>query len=147
MLTEEQIERYSRQLLLPGWGSRQQQKLLSSSVAISGRAEVAARYLIGAGVGTVTFLGDVTEAAMAAGALNPDVSVNIGSALETGSAFAMLFENEPFEGQAATVVVRISPASVELNGAKHTLPAACYGNTSCAEALAASLVIESLANS
>ena len=54
MLSEIQIERYCRQIVLPEIGSRGQERLLDSVVAISGQADpalVCATYLAGAGVG------------------------------------------------------------------------------------------------
>lgn len=56
-LTPEQIERYSRQLVLRGWGAREQQKLFSTSVAIDARLPSAILYLAAAGVGKIAVLG------------------------------------------------------------------------------------------
>ena len=36
MLTDEQIERYARQLVIPGWGEEIQERLSESSVLIIG---------------------------------------------------------------------------------------------------------------
>jgi len=55
-LNEEEIERYSRQLLLPGWGAREQLALGEAHVAVSARAEAAALYLAGAGIGRLSLL-------------------------------------------------------------------------------------------
>ena len=55
-LTNEQLERYSRHIILKGVGSRGQKKLLSSSVLIIGAGGLgapAAMYLAAAGVGTI----------------------------------------------------------------------------------------------
>ena len=55
-LSNEQIARYSRHLLLPGVGVRGQKKLLSSKVLIVGAGGLgspAAMYLAAAGVGTI----------------------------------------------------------------------------------------------
>src|SRR4051794_35778356 len=52
----EQIDRYIRQILLPGWGATGQKKLIESVIAVSGRgpaAEAAVRYLAGSGVGSL----------------------------------------------------------------------------------------------
>ncbi len=53
-LTEEQIERYSRHIILPQIGGRGQQKLLQAKVLLAGAGglgSVAAMYLAAAGVG------------------------------------------------------------------------------------------------
>ncbi len=61
MLSNEQIERYSRQIILPQVGGRGQERLLGAAVAIVG-ADVmgcaAALYLAGAGVGKLTIIDD-----------------------------------------------------------------------------------------
>src|SRR5262245_37994518 len=54
MLTDEQIERYSRQIVLPQVGGRGQQQLLAAMVLLSGApavVETAGRYLVAAGLG------------------------------------------------------------------------------------------------
>jgi adenylyltransferase/sulfurtransferase len=54
MLTDAQIERYSRQIILPEVGSRGQERLLAASVAVAGNgtaARTAALYLAAAGIG------------------------------------------------------------------------------------------------
>jgi hypothetical protein len=56
MLSDSQIERYSRQIVLPEIGARGQELLLRSTVSIRGRGDadvVCASYLAGAGVGTL----------------------------------------------------------------------------------------------
>ena len=55
-LTEEQILRYSRQIILPGSGGRGQKKLAEAKVFIMGAGGLgspAALYLAAAGVGTI----------------------------------------------------------------------------------------------
>jgi molybdopterin/thiamine biosynthesis adenylyltransferase len=72
MLTEQQVERYSRQIILPQVGGRGQQRLLEAAVAIVGaddRCATAAVYLAASGVGT---LGISPTAAPALTGVNPD---------------------------------------------------------------------------
>ena len=55
-LTEEQIHRYSRQIILPGVGGKGQRKLAEAKVFIMGAGGLgspAALYLAAAGVGTI----------------------------------------------------------------------------------------------
>ncbi len=56
VLSDAQIERYSRQIVLPQVGGRGQERLLAARVAIAGELadlESALAYLVGAGVGTI----------------------------------------------------------------------------------------------
>ncbi len=61
MLTDDQIERFSRHILLPEVGGKGEERLLASSVVVSGdgaAAECCAAYLAAAGVGRVVWNGD-----------------------------------------------------------------------------------------
>jgi adenylyltransferase/sulfurtransferase len=78
MLTEQQVARYSRQIILPGVGGKGQQTLLSASAAIIGAGQMAATaaiYLVAAGLGTIRLGGphDIDLADLEA--LNPDCQV------------------------------------------------------------------------
>jgi len=78
MLSDVQIERYCRQIILPGIGSGGQERLLESSVALHGEGDafaLCASYLAGAGVGTLAVERfDESFAAMIA-RRNPDTRV------------------------------------------------------------------------
>jgi hypothetical protein len=84
-LTNAQIERYSRQIIVPHLGGRGQERILASKILIAGDArdiEAPFAYLVGAGVGTISVRlpgaqsGFAKEIA-AAHESNPDVSVFI----------------------------------------------------------------------
>ena len=73
MLSDQQIERYSRQIILPQWGGRGQETLLAASIAIVGSDAIstaAAMYLAGAGVGRLALSAPAPLSAL--DGLNPD---------------------------------------------------------------------------
>jgi hypothetical protein len=87
VLTDTQIERYSRQIIVPGVGGRAQERLLAARVAIVAApayAFGAVAYLAGAGVGRIVVHPVVDGAPYRTmveqiGDLNPHVSVEIVS--------------------------------------------------------------------
>ena len=83
-LGDEQIERYSRQIILPEIGGRGQERLLAAAIAVIGAgplAATAARYLAGAGIGALRLAGaDSDHLGRELRALNPDVTVSIDRA-------------------------------------------------------------------
>ncbi len=84
-LTDAQIDRYSRQIIVPHIGGRGQERLLAARMQIAGDArdiEAPLAYLVGAGVGTIGvrvsrdqagFSGKIADIRK----LNPDVSIAI----------------------------------------------------------------------
>jgi len=84
-LTNAQIERYSRQIIVPRLGGRGQERLLAARLLLVGDApdiEAPLAYLVGAGVGTISVRvagghGGFARNMAAALELNPDVSVTI----------------------------------------------------------------------
>src|ERR1051326_5136463 len=78
MLSDSQIERYSRQIVLSEIGGRGQERLLASEVAIHGGGDgalVCARYLAGAGVGLLGLADAAARTALAREKGNPDCRI------------------------------------------------------------------------
>lgn len=83
MLTDTQIDRYSRQIILPEVGGRGQERLLAARVTVLAEIEdltPALNYLVGAGVGTIELdcpadAGAVERVIAAMAELNPDVRI------------------------------------------------------------------------
>jgi len=89
MLTEQQIERYSRQIVLPQLGGRGQERLLSAAIAVVGHgptSTAAATYLAAAGIGNLM----IAEPSLRSDVegLNPDCRVSPLPSPLTGSAAA-----------------------------------------------------------
>ncbi len=85
MLTDEQIDRYSRQIILPEVGGRGQERLLAANMTLLAEVEdltPALNYLAGAGIGTIRLDcaaggGAIDDLAAQAMELNPDVRVEV----------------------------------------------------------------------
>ncbi len=128
-LDEERIDRYSRQLLIPGWGSREQERLGGIHLAVSANAPVFALYLAGAGVGRLSLLFDGRDGlARRIRALNPLVAVDEWTA---GGSLPEL-----------TVVCAAEAALVP--APLRAVPVESIGPDYSAQALAAALVIKRL---
>ena len=70
-LSDQEIEFYSRQLLVSGWGSKQQLALKNSIVILSYESELLALYLAGAGVGEIVYEKNVENIKK----LNPNIEI------------------------------------------------------------------------
>jgi molybdopterin-synthase adenylyltransferase len=87
MLSDAQIERYSRQIVLPEVGAAGQERLLATRCAVLGAgplAATAARYLVGAGIGAVALqdAAPLDELRL----LNPEIALRAMTRLDDGIA-------------------------------------------------------------
>jgi len=87
-LSDQQIERYARQIIVPGIGGIAQERLLSARLMLTGKAADLATvlaYLVGAGVGEIRLQLPASDAAeqesliIRAAQLNPEVVVKPGA--------------------------------------------------------------------
>jgi adenylyltransferase/sulfurtransferase len=80
-LTDAQIERYSRQIIVPHVGGRGQERIIAARVILAGEApdvEAPLAYLVGAGVSTIFVLpsqSSASESIARMRSLNPEVTV------------------------------------------------------------------------
>lgn len=78
MLSDSQIERYSRQIILPQVGGKGQEKLLHARVLVNGSGllqSTALLYLAAAGVGTIGIIGNAPLPLLSALSVNPENTV------------------------------------------------------------------------
>ena len=147
-LTDSEIDRYSRQLLLKGWGEKQQLGLRQARIAISSKAKVAIRYLVGAGVGHIEIINDTfepmgTEALMELRSINSEIELSILAAEGTSSAERLVIfsdeeVDERFRDRPALVVDK---GSVSTTDRTIETPLFARSDSAFAESLAASIII------
>ncbi|MGH7949671.1 MAG: hypothetical protein ACREQF_10630 [Candidatus Binataceae bacterium] len=108
-LSDAQIERYSRQIVVPGFGGKAQQRLRAAELVVIGQYDelvMPLRYLVGAGVGHIHVdsgsvgarAGELVEQT---GALNPDVSIDIGASAEAALVLALVCDEASRDSLAA----------------------------------------------
>jgi hypothetical protein len=81
-LTDAQIDRYSRQIIVPHVGGRGQERLLAARILLVGDArdiEAPLAYLIGAGVGTICLKSSAGQVVFSE--TNPDVSITLADGM------------------------------------------------------------------
>jgi len=116
-LNDAQIERYSRQIIVPALSGRAQERLLASSMLIAGDvADIAmpVAYLVGAGVGAIRIPADVDDGALKKlitrmRALNSDCKIE-SSSRETNSDFAFAIAGSSRALQSAIDVSKPGPS-------------------------------------
>jgi hypothetical protein len=106
-LTDEQVDYYSRQIILPELGGVGQNRLLSSSALLRGHGaafDTARTYLLGAGVGRIDVCGRPSTTLDFAdpGDRNPDVSARTVSETVDRSAYDLLLDFAPDAGADCT---------------------------------------------
>jgi molybdopterin-synthase adenylyltransferase len=123
-LTDQQIDRYSRQIIVGGIGGRGQERLLASKLVIVGddaAIETPLAYLVGAGVGEIRIIAadEVADSIVARMRdRNPDVTVRIGddNALDAnlvlvfiGSAQSVALATQTFDAhrKSAAIIARL----------------------------------------
>lgn len=97
-LSDAQVERYSRQIVLREIGGAGQARLLATSVLLLGGgplAEMAALYLAGAGIGRIALFQATDSLADAVRDLNPDVAVEHGAAVDATYDVVVACDAEP----------------------------------------------------
>jgi len=114
----DEIERYSRQILLPEWGAAGQERLRAARIEVAGAgpcAEIAGRYLGAAGVGALRVATE--EQAALVRALNPHVAVEAGAAPLPADAAAAV------QGEGFRIVAPATDANPHAAGAALALEA------------------------
>ncbi len=119
-LTDAQITRYSRQIIVPKMGGRAQERLLGSRLLILGTLEDIAgplAYMVGAGVGEIDLCGPEAERELKSlrdrmRALNPDSTVTSGALAQIPDLALVLAGSAAIVEFAAAETAWVSPAVV-----------------------------------
>jgi hypothetical protein len=137
-LGDAQIERYSRQIVAPGFGGKAQERLLAAELVVIGGYDDLAmplRYLAGAGVGRIhvdsrSVGARAGELIAQAGALNPDVTIDDATTGGDQLVLALVGANASCDALAALVSVRAfvvarldAPATVAIIARRPPCPA------------------------
>jgi hypothetical protein len=133
VLSDEQIDRYSRQIVLPEVGAAGQERLLAASAVVHGAgalAATAARYLVGAGIGRVS----VEPAGLAEELrrLNPDVAISTDRAARADIIIAAELAPEALDAVAASRPALLIAAGLSATGGWLHVATATRGCTACA---------------
>jgi len=119
-LTDAQITRYSRQIIVPKMGGRAQERLLGARLLILGTLEDIAgplAYMVGAGVGEIDLCGPEAEREVRSlrdrmRALNPDSTVTSGALAQIPDLALLLAGSASIVDFAAAEAPWVSPAVV-----------------------------------
>ncbi|MDO8434654.1 MAG: ThiF family adenylyltransferase [Candidatus Binatus sp.] len=161
-LTDAQIERYSRQIIVPGIGGRAQERLLGAKMLLAGELhdiEQPLAYLVGAGVGSIRLaLADNSDRLKKSDhldkmrVLNPDVTIDLGSVLDIDSPnrfdlAMLLIGDDALRDLAATLADRIDATAYVIarldDPSRLAILAAASSCPRCADA---SLLAQSVSN-
>ncbi|MGH7864292.1 MAG: hypothetical protein ACREQB_04840 [Candidatus Binataceae bacterium] len=142
-LRDAQIERYSRQIVVPGFGGKAQDRLLRSELVVIGSYDYLAmtlRYFAGAGVGRISVATQYEaarerELLARIGALNPDVRIDVAPGAAAALVLALIDDNQSRDALAARksagafVVARLdAPAMIAIIPARPPCPTCCDAN-------------------
>jgi hypothetical protein len=116
-LTDAQIDRYSRQIIVPRVGGRGQERLLAARILLAGDArdiEAPLAYLVGAGVGTICLKLSADQTVFTEKReLNADVSVIAADESQSIDLALVIIGSEPARKVAREIVSdRTEPAAV-----------------------------------
>jgi adenylyltransferase/sulfurtransferase len=128
MLSDPQIERYSRQIILPQVGGRGQKRLLQASVLVSGESSLQAGallYLAAAGVGRLGISGSKELSTVAA--LSPELPASAATALPrlNPDCAVVVHDHRAFRDD-ADVIHLVQQYDLVLAEPNAQLHAACY---------------------